>query len=205
MPQFSHSFGSFLLPSVLALALIAPLGASADVVYDEGAQGDLSGDRFAPTPFDLAEGSHDFFGVMAGRNDAGEVDLDYYSITIPDGYALASITLGAYVSDDFAAFLGIQPGAVFPDDPDTVSPGDLLGWAHFGSQEVDTDLLALMGTNGVGFTTPLAAGTYSFWAQQTGTFTEYSLTFNVVEVPAPAAAGAFAAAAFAASVRRRRP
>src|SRR5215210_758055 len=166
--------------AAVAAALLA--GASqGGVIWNESVQGDLSDNRFAPTHLPLAPGSNELFGVLSGANSQG-FDRDYYSITIPDGYVLYHIVLELYFSTDFAAFVAVQPGPIFPDDPETVSPGDLLGWAHFGPDEQSMDLLAIMGTNGQGFTPPLPAGTYSFWAQQIDDFTEYAFDF-VVEVP----------------------
>jgi len=179
-----------LLPRVSAhrvgslVALLLAANAHAGIIWNEPVQGDFSDDRFAPTQLSVEVGSNLLFGNMRGGNDQG-LDRDYFSITIPEGAVLTQITLAAYLSEDFAAFIAIQPGAIFPDDPETVAPGDLLGWAHFGPDQEFTDLLALMGSNGQGFDAPLPAGTYTFWGQQVGAFTNYDLDFVVEEVPAP--------------------
>jgi hypothetical protein len=184
-----------------ALATILAGSVRADVVYNEMVQGDISDDRFAPTQLTLSPGSNDLFGIMSGGNKKG-IDRDYFSITIPEGHVLAQLILGVYSSPDFAAFIAIQPGPVFPNDPDTVGPDDLMGWAHFGPAEKWQDLLPIMGANGQGFTPPLPAGTYTFWAQQTDDYTDYALDF-VVEVPAPASA-AIVMMSLGLAVRRRR-
>ena len=62
-----------------------------------------------------------------------------------------------------------------------------------------------MGANGQGFTPPLPAGTYSFWAQQTGEPTIDILDF-VVTVPSPGTALPLAVSAIGLArgrVRRR--
>lgn len=171
---------------VVAAALVVMSGASAacaDVIYNEAIDGDFSGDRFAPTQLQLQPGSNELFGVLAGSKKKG-IDRDYYSITIPEGHVLAQLNLRAYDSFDAVAFIGIQPGDTFPNDPDSVGPGDLMGWVHFGSSELGLDILPIMGSNGQGFTPPLPAGTYTFWSQQIGKQAEYAFDF-VVEVPAP--------------------
>src|SRR5687767_4432107 len=107
--------------AAFAATLAGP--ARADVIYNEMVQGDISDDRFAPTQLTLSPGSNDLFGIMSGGNKKG-VDRDYFSITIPEGHVLAQLILGVYSSPDFAAFIAIQPGPVFPNDPDTVGPDD---------------------------------------------------------------------------------
>jgi hypothetical protein len=189
-----------------SIGIIAALLASvahADVIWVESVQGDLSDDRFAPTHLQVGPGENELFGILSGANGQGGIDRDYYSITVPDGYVLSHIVLDAYYSPDFAAFIGIQPGPIFPNDPETVHPGDLLGWMHFGPDDVNMDLLPIMGSHGQGFTPPLAAGTYTFWAQQLDDYTEYDLNF-VVEVPGPTGAVVMVGAPLVMVARRRR-
>ncbi|GJQ30487.1 MAG: hypothetical protein HBSAPP03_23710 [Phycisphaerae bacterium] len=185
-----------------AVLLAATHAAHAQILWNEFTQGDLSGDRFHPTPFNLAEGSNILFGVMTGDDGTGTIDRDYFSITIPQGHVLARIDLLLYLSDDFAAFAGIQPGPIFPNDPDTVLPGDLLGWVVFGFDHEGQDLLAEMSLNGQTFTPPLPAGTYTLWAQQLDSFTEWTPDFVVEPVPAPATLALAALGVMA--MRRRR-
>jgi hypothetical protein len=186
---------------IVAALLPGPL--RADVMWIESVQGDLSDNRFAPTHLLIAPGPNELYGILSGGNDQGGLDRDYFSITVPDGYVLSQIVLDAYYSPDYAAFLGVQPGPIFPNDPDTVQPGDLLGWTHFGPDQLNMDLLPIMGSHGQGFTPPLPAGTYSFWAQQLDDYTEYDLDF-VVDVPAPSGAGLIVAPLLMLGRRRRR-
>lgn len=188
--------------AVIGGGLVGVGSARADIVYDEQRQGDFSDDRFAPTPLPLSVGSNQLIGIIEGEDGMGGLDRDYFTITIPAGLQLSSILLESYMSTDFAAFAGIQPGAVFPDDPDSVRPGDLMGWTLFGPGNVDQDLLPQIGANGRRFTAPLGAGTYTFWVQQIGPFTDYTWNFEVA-VPAPGAVGLLGAAGLV-GLRRRR-
>lgn len=195
----STSIVRFVLPFA---SLVAASTASAGIFYNEGALGDLSNDRLIPTAFTLGAGDNQLVGVLTGDDGMGNIDRDYYSITIPAGHVLAQIVHDDFISEDFGAFLGVLPGNTFSIAPDDATPSNLFGWAIFGPSTVGVDILPTMGLNGTGFTPPLPAGTYSFWCQQTGTYTDYILNFVVQEVPSPAAAplllGVFALA------RRRR-
>jgi hypothetical protein len=65
----------------------------------------------------------------------------------------------------------------------------LLGWDHYGTDDIGVNILPLMGTSGMsstGFTGPLPAGTYSFWVQEASAGTvPYGLEFTVA-TPEPA-------------------
>ncbi len=191
--------------SLSAAAVAACLVAAAraqPVIWDEFTQGDLSNDRFHPTPLAPPLGESQLVGSLDGDTGTG-IDRDYYSITIPQGQVLSQLVLEQYFSDDPVSFIAIQPGPVFPNDPATVNPGDLMGWMHFGPEDVGLDLLPLMGANGQGFTPPLGAGVYTFWAQQTGEPTTYLLDF-VVTVPGPSGAAVLGATPLLMRGRRRR-
>lgn len=182
------------------VVLSAAAGARAQVIYNEFVQGDISDDRFLPTALVLSEGSNILLGFMAGAQGP-TVDLDYFSITIPAGLQLDQIILTEYFSQDPVAFLAIQPGPIFPNDPLTVEPGDLMGWTHLEVGQVGLDVLAIMGTQGQGFIPPLPAGVYTFWAQQLGEPTDYTLDFVVT--PAPGSAALLGAGGVFACRRRR--
>lgn len=191
-----------ILVILAAIALTAP--ARADVFWNEPSQGDLSNDRFNPTPFTLHAGSNQLIGFLAGDDGTGTgtFDRDYYSITIPAGLQLSEINCQAYFSIDNFAFIAIQPGPTFPNDPTTTNPGDLFGWHHLNISDVGLDILPIIGSNGQGFIPPLPAGTYSFWSQQMDDPTDYLLEFVVTPTPAPAAAPLLF---LAAALRPRRP
>jgi MYXO-CTERM domain-containing protein len=54
-----------------------------------------------------------------------------------------------------------------------------------------------------GFTAPLAAGSYAFWAQQTGSAASYSFDFVLTPVPEPAIWALWLAGALGLSAWRR--
>lgn len=188
---------------VLMLLAFGRVAGAQGVIWDEQSQGDLSGDRLMPTALTLSPGDNLLFGIITGDDGTGRIDRDYFSVTIPSGYRLTQLVFGSYLSKDAAAFIGIQPGPVFPNAPEGVTPGDLLGWAIFGAELVGSDILPIIGSNGQGFTPPLEAGTFSFWVQQTGEFTEWSADFVVEEVPAPGSVSMLVIAASMTGIQRR--
>lgn len=64
----------------------------------------------------------------------------------------------------------------------TVATG-LLGWFQYGTGDIGTDILPLMGSAGLGstgFTPPLPSGSYSFWVQEASVCTvSYGLDFTI--------------------------
>jgi hypothetical protein len=182
--------------------MAAPLASHAGILWNEQLNGDFSNDRLHPTPLNLPPGSSELFGRIEDGGGGLHIDLDYFSITIPADHQLTSMILETYLSPDTAAFMGIQPGPIFPNDPETVSPDDLMGWTHFGPSMLGQDLLTVMSNTTGRFTPPLAAGTYTLWVQQIDDFTEYALGFTVDPVPVPGSAGVLVVAAAAAGRRR---
>lgn len=167
--------------------------------YREDVSGDLSNDRLAPSSIALVGGDNRIAGtVILG-------DRDYFTVQVPSGLALSSILLEQYDSSNGRAFLGVQSGT-FTVDPDLAAPSDLLGYTHFGLDNlIGEDLLDNLGAGlgAIGFAPPLGPGDYSFWVNQT----EPSLTgyqFNFVLVPEPGSAMPFGAAGLTLCARRRR-
>ncbi len=157
--------------------------------YNEAVSGDLSNLGLAPTAIGrLTPGSNSVFGTT-GRGAAG-LDRDYFTITIPAGYNLVSLTeLPGTTVGGNVSFLGVQAGTqvTVPSSPSNAV--GLLGWTHYGSDDILTNLLPRMGVpslGSTGFSIPLAAGEYSFWIQDfnAGRFT-YGFDFGVQAVPEP--------------------
>lgn len=183
---------------VIALAVTAPALAG----WSESTQGDISGNKNSPTAISLAQGSN----LVQGTIQSG--DIDYLTITIPAGLSLAAIPMINYAGEDGIAFIAFQSGTVFTEGPSaaSVNVANLLGYTLFGTnvQNLGDDLLLAMQTEGFGsqgFDRPLAAGSYTFWIQQTGALTDYTLDFQVI--PAPGAIGVLGLAGLAALRRRR--
>lgn len=145
--------------------------------YDEGTDGDLSGDRLNPTDVSLVEGGN----ILTATSVAG--DLEYVTVSVPPDYQLKAILLESYLSTDDQAFIAIQSGLTFTEPATGTNVANLLGYTHFGTAagHVGTDILDDMGegAGAIGFTPPLSSGPYTFWLQETGTATT-TYTLNLV-------------------------
>ncbi len=138
----------------------------ADTSYDEGADGDLSGDRLNPTTLMLTPGSN----VLTATSVAG--DLEYVTVTVPAGFQLDALVLVAYTSANVQSFVALQSGSIFTEPPTGTNVSNLLGYTHFGTGlgQVGTDILDDIGggAGAMGFTQPLSSGSYTLWLQETG-------------------------------------
>ena len=169
----------------LAAGLLLAPAAKANT-WDEGTNGDLSGDRLAPSSLALSAGDN----LLTGTTVAG--DIDYLTVTVPVGYALSQLNLLSFASTDDLAFIGVQAGSTFTQPPTGTDVTQLLGWAHFGPT-APLPYLATLGTSpgAIGFTGPLPAGPYTFWIQQAGAQqVAYSWNFVVASAaPEPGTGG----------------
>jgi hypothetical protein len=143
-----------------ARLLLAPVARASS--YNEATDGDLSGNRLAPSTLSLTPGDNTVTGtVIAG-------DVDYLTINVPLGYTLAQINLLSFVSVDDLAFISIQAGSTFTQPPTGTDVSQLLGWAHYGLPAPAPYFDVLGSSPGaIGFTGPLPAGPYTLWLQQT--------------------------------------
>ncbi len=81
-------------------------------IYSEATSGDLSNSGLSPTALSVAPGSNQIFGAT-GRGSTG-IDLDYFTITVPSGLALAGlIVLPGTQSGGAFSFIGMQAGPQF--------------------------------------------------------------------------------------------
>ena len=183
--------------------LITSTIASADLMWDETIDGDLSNDYLNPTQlFIKGVNNH----VRFTTDFIPEVDREYFTFTIDEGYELSAIILDRFDSEPISnlAFLAIANGSVFPTEPSAPDVTTLLGYSLPGITDVGNDILQAMGSGAgtQGFSGPLGAGTYSFWAQETGPFDDvWDLNFVVTQIPAP---GALALLGLAGVTSRRR-
>ena len=170
-----------LVPWALAAALlVAPVAGATN--YDESTNGDISGNRLAPTSLSLTPGNNTVTGsVMQG-------EIDYLTLIVPVGFTLAQINLVSFSSTDDLGFIGVQAGSTFTQPPTGTDVTKLLGWSHFGIPASGPyfDMIGT-GPGAIGFNAPLPAGPYTFWIQQANLpLINYSWNFVVAGgVPEP--------------------
>jgi hypothetical protein len=169
----------------LALTRSAPAA-----TWNEATQGDISGNRQSPSLLTLTPGSNLVTATTAGG------DQEYLRLAVPAGGRIESIFLRSYASPDATAFIAIQAGTTFTEDPAAPDPGNLLGYSHFGPFNVNGNLLTAMNTP------PLTGPNYTLWIQQLGASTAYTL--DVVATPEPAGLAAVTLVTGFACLRRRR-
>src|SRR5690349_10797223 len=131
MSMFANLLG------LAAAAVLAP-AAQAAVVWSEGINGDLTGDRLNPTFVAVANGSNQIVGA-SGDTGTG-TDRDYFRIAVPTGSVLSSILVLPITAPDSVAFIGIEAGTQITT---TNSPAPLLGWLHYGAGDAGTDILPI--------------------------------------------------------------
>lgn len=172
--------------TMMTLACLALFSAGALAAgYSEKKSGDLSDDGLTPTAVKLRLGDNKISGKYGAKN--GVVDRDYFTVKIADGTQLAAVFLepGTVVGLN-VSFIGVQAGKQVTVPPVGGSPEDLLGWTHYGEDQIGSDILPAIGEGdgAQGFVPPLGPGTYSFWVQETGTCKcKYNFRF-VVTAPA---------------------
>ena len=175
------------------ISLAALPGAHAATAWDEAVSGDLANVGTAPTAVSLVAGSNIVRGTT-GRS-AGIVDRDYFSFTLPAGLQLDTLTVlpgTTFVTPSDVGFIAVQAGPQVTVNPTGGSAAGLLGWVHYSENDVGSDILGLIGIGfgASGYATPLPAGTYSFWIQDTATGrANYNFDFSVSAVPEPSTAG----------------
>jgi hypothetical protein len=162
---------------IVATAMVVPRSANA-TDYTEIGSGDLSGNRLAPTSWNLSAG----INRLIASTSPG--DQEYVRINLPTGHRLSSIVLQIYTMSDMM-FIGVQQGTTFTVEPAQATAGDMFGYAHFGTEagNVGADILDDMGqaAGAIGFIPPLVSGSYTFWLQQgTPGITTYQLNFGVL-------------------------
>ena len=156
------------------------------VSYDEGVDGDLSGTPATPTSL----GTLDLGGNTLTAS-FGDGDFDLLTFDVAAGQSLASIVLNSMSGDDLS-FTAMQGGSTWTEGlGGAINPANLLGWTHFGTSagpgaSIGDDILDNIGLGGgaIGFTPPLADGSYAMLLQETAPLTvSVTMTFNVVPEP----------------------
>jgi hypothetical protein len=167
------------------LSLSVGLGSSAfgGTLWDSTVNGPLSTSGLAPTVLGpMTLGSNEVFATT-GLSAAGVVDQNYFTVTVPTGFALASLTeLAGTEVGGAASFIGLEAGSQVTVGSNPATAAGLLGFTLYTTAEINTNILPLMAApadGSSGFTTPLGPGQYSFWIQEGGTPGTFPFGFNL--------------------------
>ena len=171
---------------VFASALLTQ-NATAQIVWDEAVDGELSDNFAAPTPLTFSTGGNVIIGSVTSPVDR----RDLITFTVPVGRQLTKLRQLAYFDIPGGgagdrAYHALNAGAT--TQLPTMSNGNMfLGGAHIDTVPVGTDLLPVLGAAaqaGTGFSVPLGAGTYTYTLQQTGAEeVGYELDFRLANDP----------------------
>jgi hypothetical protein len=184
------------------------------IAWNEAVNGEFSHNGLSPTPVSFVLGANDIFGTDGRSVAGGPVNPDYFTFTVPPGEALAAIrvlpgTTSAGPLND--SFIGLQAGKQVTVPTTATTAAGLLGWFHFGPEDIDADILPEMAVSGLGssgFNVPLGPGDYAVWVQETGVCSpalcNYALEFVLVPEPASGIALSIGLAFLAAARRYRR-
>jgi hypothetical protein len=180
-----------------ALALAVGTGLATAASFSEAVNGELSGDRLAPTfmqldfqPGGAVPGSNVVSGSV-GRSSGG-VDLDYLWVNVPVGYRMSELRVGTQTTvGGGGSFIGLAAGVTMPVASDASTALGLLGYKVYRPEDRATDILDDMAAPSLGssgFERPLAAGDYTFWFQELGSGSfDYRFEMVLTPVPGPAA------------------
>jgi len=209
------------LSTCIAASSIAVLGFLAAPAFaldhDELLNGEISSDRLIPTRILLSYGAvgnsgsagNNIISGTLGRSTGGVIDRDYFTAIVPQGYVLTELRVGTQTTvGGGGSFLGLAAGSFMPLEPSVATAAGLLGWKVYGTADRTTDILdemAVSGNGASGFTRPLEAGEYTFWAQElaTGSF-NYRFNLMLAPVPEPAPWIMLGAGVALVGLRRRR-
>jgi hypothetical protein len=174
--------------SVLVACLyLAPTDIRAAVAWNEGVNGDISGNRLSPSSAALLLGSNTVTATSVGTGAAS--DREYITLSVPPTRLLGAVYVQSYAGLDEIAFIGVQSGTTFTEPTGGTNVANVLGYTHFGPavQPVGSNILPAISTGpgAMGFSPALLpAGNYTFWIQQTGASpATYTLDFLVVPEP----------------------
>lgn len=166
---------------ILATSVAAQM-AHGVVMWNESVNGDLSNNRLTPTALSAVIGSNTVRATTQGS------DREYFRITVAAGQELYDMWHSEYISQDFTMFMAVQRGSTFTETASNPNPVNMLGYTHMGDSTVGISIFNLMGAGAgaTGFSGPLQAGTYTFWAQQQGSASTWTVDYRVRAVPEPA-------------------
>ncbi|MEM9446664.1 MAG: PEP-CTERM sorting domain-containing protein [Verrucomicrobiota bacterium] len=170
------------LSTVALIALYTCLISShsqAAVIYSELVSGDLSGTPSSPELLVVGPGINTIIGSVGENGDTGATDgsdADYFTLTIPFGLSINTITIDNYFTAPNPAgrgsFLAYKAGVGFS-----------------GQEREDIDARSLFDSSTVNLLTDLGltsleAGSHSFWIQETDpTVVDYTISYEAVPEP----------------------
>jgi hypothetical protein len=199
--------------STLAAVLLLTFGSSLNaqvVIHDETVSGDLSNNNLAPTALNFGVGLNVVSGQM-GRPGTGPIDRDIFSFTVLPGTALNGIEILRFlptsVPGPSGSFFALAGGTSINV---TNASTHLSNIIVNGTGGIFDELAAgafsdLIGqTSGLGFSTPLGAGTYTAWFQELSSVVSYQIGFNITPVPEASAYSLFGAAVLCGGIVVRR-
>jgi hypothetical protein len=152
--------------------LISTPSVQAASLWNEATDGDLSDDGNTPTPLGaLLPGSN----VLKANFNAGATSPspDYFTIEIPQGFALEKIELLSWKASptfEDVAFMAIQKGDTFnfTIPADRSNANGLLGWTHLRSTQVNTNKVLL--EMAVSDQSPAQSGVADFYKEEGGLY-----------------------------------
>ena len=201
-----------LMQPIIAIALTGPLLATT-INHVESVDGELSGNNLAPTVLGtFGVGTSSVSGTIVDAlavTGATNVNVDVFTFEVAAGSLLSGISVSNFVSIDNVAFLALNDSASFPfdatalgNDPDQTQ---FIGGNLFG-EVVGSNIIDIIGDGaiGTGFSGPLGEGNYTLYLQQLGgSSVDYTIEFDVTNVPEPSSAALLGLGAFA-FLRRKR-
>lgn len=131
---------------LLAAGLVFGTNAArAATAWNEAVSGDLADVGTGPTAVNLALGANLIIGTT-GRL-SGVVDRDYFTFTLADGWQRDTLSVVSVTALGASAlsFIAVQAGPQVTVNPTGNSATGLLGWVHYGENDVGTDILQRMG------------------------------------------------------------
>lgn len=185
---------------LILLVTMTSASVAQTTLWSESTQGDLGSDYLAPPRMTLVEGSN----VLSATFHS--TDRDLFTLTVPSGLVLDGIFVSSYThpTNGNVSFLGMQVGSNLTKAPSN-SFTDEIGYTLFGSWALDgTNLLPII-TSYPTVGTPLVAGDYAFWLNETTTSAATTtLSFRTTAIPEPSCAGLLMIGALSLGLRRSR-
>ncbi len=167
---------------VLGSLLFVPASSDGASIIED-IVGDISDLPTAPTILTLTEGPNT---VSANFLD---LDDDFFTLIVPNGTALTSITLLSYNHPLLGneSFLGYQTGSTLNEAPADLERGE-ISFILIGEDDRGMDITSRFSENpsSASASFPLLSGSYAFWLNETDDLpASVSLNFELETIPEP--------------------